>query len=113
VAGGVGAAGLLTGAVTGVMLLDAKSTIKKSCYPESKLPNGQIPCDPAGADAAHRAQGTLAPIATVGFALGGAGIAAAVAIFLAGDSKASAPGTATPTLAVGPGLATVGFRSAF
>jgi hypothetical protein len=110
VAGGIGAAGIVTGTVTGIMLLNARSTIMKNCYPDRKTPTGEIPCDSSGADAAHTAQGTLAPVTTIALGVGVASLAAAVAIYLTSDSGGSAHG-AVPTVAVGPGVAAIGVQS--
>ncbi|HVU01349.1 MAG TPA: hypothetical protein VHE30_06340 [Polyangiaceae bacterium] len=113
VAGGIGAAGLVTGTVTGVMLLGDRSTILSNCRADQRNPDGSIPCTPEGAKAASRAQNTLAPITTVALGVGAAGMIAAVAILLTDSAPKQTVTGATPALAVAPGLATVGVRGAF
>lgn len=111
--GGVGAAGLVTGAITGALLLNARSTILANCHPDKKIGN-QIPCDSTkGTDAAKLAQGTLSPVTTVALSVGAAGIIAAVVIYATGDSGGSATRGALPTVSVGPGLATLGVQSSW
>lgn len=111
VAGGIGAAGLLTGAISGALLLNARGTIMSECRPSEKNAQGQIPCTKSGSDAANLAQGTLAPVTTVALGIGVAGIVTALVIYATDDSSPSAMRGATPIVAVGPGLATLGVQS--
>ena len=67
VLGGVGVAGLATGAVTGLLALDRGSTVKSHCP--------DLACDPQGLSAASQGQ-WLAPTSTVAFIAGGVLVAA-------------------------------------
>jgi hypothetical protein len=69
VVGGVGVVGLVVGSVMGGLVLTKKSEAAAGCSSASKT------CTPAGHDAAD-AGSTLGPVATVGFVLGAAGLAA-------------------------------------
>jgi hypothetical protein len=113
VAGGVGAAGLITGTVTGIMLLDARSTIKKDCTGTS--PDGDTTCHTQeGYDASQLAQNTLAPMTTIAFSVGAAGAIVAVVLLLTHHPSegAAAPKT-LPLFEVTNGGGTLGFRSAW
>ncbi|HEX7670810.1 MAG TPA: hypothetical protein VF395_14545, partial [Polyangiaceae bacterium] len=72
VAGGVGAAGLITGGITGAMLLGDRSTILKDC------PNHVCKPNTSGQAAVNRAQNTLAPMTTVALSVGAAGALTAI-----------------------------------
>jgi len=113
VAGSVGAAGLVTGAVSGALLLDARSTVRKSCHPLETNKLGQIPCEPAGYDAANLAQGTLAPVTTIALGVGAAGVLTAVVLYVTDGSRGRPTQGALPTISVGPGLASIGLQSVF
>ena len=73
VAGGLGLAGLAVGAVTGVLVLDRKSTVNDEC-------KGHV-CSKEGKEAADSGQ-TLAAISTIAFAVGIAGAATGVTLIL-------------------------------
>ena len=112
VAGGVGAAGLVTGAITGAMLLRERSKIRSGCDSGNPTPQGKIPCSTDGKRAADLAQGTLAPVTTVALSVGAAGLLTAIVLLVTEDSGgSSATRGAIPTVAVGPGLATFGVTS--
>jgi hypothetical protein len=84
VAGGIGVVGLLVGGVTGGLVFAEKSTISDNC-------NGPR-CNAEGKDAGDTAQG-LATVSTIGFALGGVGLATgAILWLLAPDGPSSADG---------------------
>jgi hypothetical protein len=117
VAGGVGAAGLITGAVTGAMLLDARTTIKKDCPDGDRDAQGRIVCQtPAGKRAVDRAQNVLAPATTIALGVGAAGAIVAVVLLVTSNAGSGSGGQATqaralPMLDVSPGGATLGFSS--
>lgn len=110
---GIGAAGLITGTVSGVLLLEDRSKIKELCtHPQ---PDGTILCDDNGADIADRAQNTLAPLTTVALSVGAAGVVAGVVLLVlettGGGGHAGA--RTVPLVAVGPGGGTLGFATAW
>jgi hypothetical protein len=108
VAGGVGAAGLITGGITGAMLLNARSTILRDC------PNHSCPNTPAGSEgmkAVDRAPNTLAPATTVALSVGAAGLITAIVLLVTDDGGSSPTRGAIPTVELGPGLATLGVTS--
>jgi hypothetical protein len=73
IAGGVGVAGLGVGAVTGILAMGAASTFKSHC------PGGA--CDASGLSAASSGP-TYATVSTVGFVVGGLGLATGVVLFV-------------------------------
>jgi hypothetical protein len=75
--GGVGVAGLLTGAIAGVLTLNKKSTVNSDCVGKQ--------CSQAGLDAANAGK-TLGVIATVGLITGAVGIGAATYLFVSAPS---------------------------
>lgn len=112
VAGGVGAAGLITGAVTGGLLLDARATIKDEC--KGKNDEGQIECSRKGLDAVNLAQNTLAPATTIALGVGAAGTLVAVVLLLTHNPNEPVAATRPlPTLDVTSSGATFGFRGAW
>jgi hypothetical protein len=81
VLGGIGVAGLATGAVTGLLALDRASTVKSHCP--------DLACDPQGLSAASQGQ-WLAPTSTVAFVAGGVLVAAgAYFVFFSGSRSSS------------------------
>jgi hypothetical protein len=78
IAGGIGAAGLLAGAVTGVMVFAKKGTISDNC-------DGPA-CNTQGKSAADSAQ-TLATVSTVCFGVGIAGAGTAIVLMLLQSGK--------------------------
>ncbi len=82
VAAGVGVTGIVIGSVTGALTFAKKEDVDALCR--------DAVCTPAGKEAADDGQ-RLALISTVGFAVGGAGLAAAALLFfLAPDDAADA-----------------------
>ncbi len=81
VAGGVGVAGVVVGTVAGGLALGARSDVDAHCV--------SFTCDHTGKEAADRGQ-TLATVSTIAFAVGAAGIAAAVVLYLIEPSSARA-----------------------
>ena len=73
VAGGVGVAGVATGAVCGALVFAKKSDISGNCR--------RYACNSEGKQAADSAK-TLAAVSTVGFAVGAAGVAVASVLLL-------------------------------
>jgi hypothetical protein len=106
VACGIGAAGLLVGAVTGVMSLGKKGTVDENC-------TGTV-CSGAGKEAGESGR-TLADVSTVGFAVGALGLGTAAVLWLTargsqGEAKAR---RWEPVVAAGPGGdAALGVRGA-
>jgi hypothetical protein len=87
VTGGIGAAGLITGAVTGLIALDRKSVMERECDLDTNV------CSQKGLDAQKLISGTLTPINAAGWAVGGAGVVATVLILaLDGGSGEEASG---------------------
>jgi len=87
VAGGVGAAALVGGIVAGVIVLGKKSTIDESCIGTK--------CNPESIDAAREAaESAQVPgvISTVGFVIGGAGLAAGAVLFSLDPSEKAPEG---------------------
>lgn len=88
IAFGVGAAGLGVGGVTGAMALSKIGTIKDQCA-------GNV-C-PKSLEGDANSAGTLADISTIGFIVGGVGVAAGVVLLVlrpGGGSETEAQGTA-------------------
>lgn len=115
VAGGVGAAGFVTAAIAGGLLLQKRSTINSECQKDQPNPDGSIPCTQAGKDAADLAKGTLAPITEVGLAVGAAGAIATVLLLVFDKPKSEArSGTRVQPMATVSGSgATLGVRAAW
>lgn len=116
VSGGIGAAGLITGAISGGILLSKRKTIFTDC--PTKRPDGTHVCNTdKGVAAADAAQNTLAPITTVALSVGLAGTATAVILMIVGshgESGAPAESTAAiPTLDLAPGRAAVNVTGTF
>jgi hypothetical protein len=107
VTGAVGAAGLLTGGITGLVLLDKRRIIHAECDADKV-------CTPKGKDAADLAQNVLAPVTTVGFVVGGVGAAATVVLLLAAPSSGDAATSAwVPSAAFDEHGASVGVSGRF
>jgi hypothetical protein len=84
VAAGLGVAGLVVGGVTGGLVLGKKSEVDDNCV--------DTVCNADGLAAAEDGK-TLGTVSTVGFVVGGAGVAAAVVLFVVatqGDDGAEA-----------------------
>lgn len=108
VAGGVGIAGLATGAIAGVMSLKQKQIVDDNCVGSA--------CNAKGIDAANTGR-SLATASTIGFGVGLAGTATAVVLWLtAPQPKATERGRLGWSLAVagdGCASATIGMRGAW
>jgi hypothetical protein len=102
VVGGVGAAGILLGAITGLMTISKKSTITGTDH--CNLTTKQCPTGVGTSDISS-AQ-TTGTISTIGFIVGGVGLAGgAVLIFTSPkktDTAALAPRVALGALELGP-----------
>jgi hypothetical protein len=116
VAGGVGAAGLITGAITGGILLAKRKTILTDC-PTTNDRGEKVCVSQKDLQAVDSAQNTLAPITTVALSVGVAGAATAVLLLVLGsshDEPANETQTsARPAIDIGSGHATVGLVGAF
>ena len=75
--GGVGLAGLVTGAIAGVLVLSKKSTVDSECAGKQ--------CSQAGLDAANAGK-TLGVVTTVGLITGAVGLGAATYLFVSAPS---------------------------
>jgi hypothetical protein len=117
VAGGVGVAGIVVGAVTGALTLGKKGDITDHCGSGIGQSN-EAACDATGFDAASAAQ-PLGLVSTIGFGVGLAGIGVAAVLVLTGSKQAS-PTASLPArrvsvgvLGAGPAGALVGLRGAW
>jgi hypothetical protein len=105
VAGGVGAAGLTTGIIAGLVALGKKGTIEDNC-PERV-------CNAEGREAVDAGQ-SAALVSTIGFGVGVAGAGAAVALFmLSRPAPSHETARVQPILAASENGASVGVRGAF
>jgi hypothetical protein len=88
VAGGIGAAALLTGIVTGALAAGSTSAIESGCR---DIEPGRARCTPEGLSAAESAQ-SLGLVSTIGFVIGGAGLATGALLFVMDPSKGPSEG---------------------
>ncbi len=102
VAGGVGAAGLLTFTIAGAMATSTYNGLKTAC--------GTAPCPASKADEVSSGR-TQQGVADFGLVLGFIGIAAGATLFVLSITGPRAPGHASASLAVGPSYA--GVRGSF
>lgn len=93
VVGGIGVAGLITGVVAGLLVLDRKSTVNDNCK--------ELVCNQTGKDAADSGK-TLGVVTTIGFLTGGVGLGAATYLYV------SAP---APTESARSGAYSLGIRA--
>jgi hypothetical protein len=98
---GVGAAGLTTGAIAGVLVLRKKSVVDREC-------DGGL-CSAEGKTAADTGK-QVGMVSTIAFAVGVAGAAAGITLLVL-DRRESAP--AEPVLSVGVGPAAVHLAGSF
>lgn len=89
IVGGVGAAGVVVGSITGAMALGAASTYKANCNAAGACRNSE------GIDAAASGK-TYATLSTVGFVVGAAGLGAGLYLVLSGGSSGSTTVGAAP-----------------
>jgi len=91
IVGGVGAASLVVGAVTGVLALDRAGTVEERCTPD-------LVCDREGFDAA-RSGSTLSLVSTITIAAGSAALVGGAALYLLAPRAAKSTGGVrmTPT----------------
>jgi hypothetical protein len=85
IVGGVGAASLVVGAVTGVLALDRASTVKERCGPE-------LLCDREGLEAAESGS-TLSLVSTITVAAGAAAVAGGALLFFLSPDTSKSTGT--------------------
>jgi hypothetical protein len=109
VAGGVGLASIVVGAVTGGLVFAKKGTVSDNC--------ADTVCNAQGKDAVDQAS-TLALVSDITFGVGLAGVAAGVVLFLLAPSPAEESPPAAVGLAVGsapgdPRSVTVGIQGAW
>jgi hypothetical protein len=103
VVGGIGVAGLATGIVTGLMAASRHSTAEEQC-PERVCTEGT-----GGADALESFR-TLRSVSTVGYVVGGVGLAGGAALFLLAPAQ---PAASTSSVRVWVGLRGTGIQGAF
>lgn len=82
VALGIGGAGLITSAVTGILVLGKKSTIDENCG----IGGDEMACNAEGKSAADSAQ-VLSTISTVGFVIGAVGVGGGTYLLLSGGTS--------------------------
>lgn len=97
VAFGVGGAGLIFGAITGILAVGDHSTLSKNCM------NGSCPSTESSNLSSYHTMGLLS---TVGFIVGGVGVATGVVLLIARPKADSAPAPAaglwiSPTIGLG------------
>ncbi|WP_437902987.1 hypothetical protein WME95_31075 [Sorangium sp. So ce327] len=115
--GGLGAAGLVLGGITGALVLGEKGTIDEHCGSGIEATDPKA-CDTTGRDAGNSAN-TLATVSTIGFAVGLAGVGAALVLYLTEPKTAAPAVTASPrwisagVLEAGPNGAVFGARGRF
>lgn len=100
VMGGVGAASLIVGGVTGVLTLGHASTVEDHCTDE-------LACDQEGLDAAKSGD-TLATISTITFIAGGAALVGGAVLFYLGSKKPSSSAPAVQVLPTAGGMMMLG-----
>jgi hypothetical protein len=105
VAGGVGLAGLTTGIVTGLMAGSRYADAESGC-PQHACVDGS-----AGADALDSFR-TLRTVSTIGYIVGGVGLAAGTTLFLIAPSKSSTTARSR-AVRVWVGASSVGVSGAF
>jgi hypothetical protein len=103
VAGGVGAAGVLVATITGLMLLDKRSTVDEHCDSDNR-------CDGKGLAAADDGQ-LLTPINTAAWLVGLAGVGTGAYLYFTTTPPEPSPGSGL--LSSGLQGAHVGVRGAF
>ena len=109
---GIGAAGVITGTVSGIMLLQDRAKIMSECPSSGRQPDGTIPCKDGGYAAVERARNTLAPLTTVALSVGAAGVAAGVVLLIVDASGSHRTQARTvPLVGVAPRGATLGFAT--
>jgi hypothetical protein len=107
VSGGVGIAGVLVGSVTGVI-----SIIQHSKY-TSDCPKGSPCSNPNGVDESHLAV-AMGNASTIGFVIGGVGLATGAVLFFTAPRESQQPATALRIVpAVGPGSASLSIGASF
>jgi hypothetical protein len=80
--GGIGAAGVVVGAATGIFVLQQRDVIDRNCDP---IGPGKQACTSAGLSAARDAK-AAGTVSTIAFAVGGAGLAVAIPLLLTAPS---------------------------
>jgi hypothetical protein len=98
VLGGIGVAGIAAGAVTGILVLNAKSTADERCTPRCVSADGKP--DQEGIDAVNRGN-TLIPINAIAFGVGVVGLAAGAYFLLTSKKPSTAATTVTPLFGSG------------
>jgi hypothetical protein len=97
----VGIVGVAVGAIGGIIVLEKKSTIDSSCDS-----NGV--CNSADSASTANSAKTFGTLSTIGFAVGGAGLAAALVLWLTEPSRPAHPDGGTHAVRILPFAAGVG-----
>jgi hypothetical protein len=87
----VGVAGLITGVVAGILVLDRKSTVNDNCKDHS--------CNQPGHDAAESGK-TWGVVSTVGLLTGALGLGAATYLFLSAPAPSESARSGAYTLGI-------------
>jgi len=103
---GVGAAGLITGTVAGLMTLSKASAAKDQCNGNACQPSAQSDIDSGK---------TLGMVSNIGFGVGIAGVAVGVVTLLAAPKEAPAAATPARSVRITPlvGMGSVGLSGSF
>ena len=88
VAFGVGAVGIGVGAVTGLIVGSKSSDLDSNCRPDGGCPRSQ--------DSTLSSARTMATVSTIGFIVGGAGVAAGVILLVTQGTTSAAPRASRP-----------------
>lgn len=91
VVGGVGVAGLITGVVAGLLVLDRKSTVNDNC-------TGHV-CNQAGKDAADSGK-TLGVVTTIGFITGAVGLGSATYLYVSAPAPSESARSSAYSLGI-------------
>ncbi|WP_437775183.1 hypothetical protein [Sorangium sp. So ce1097] len=117
VAGGIGAAGLVLGGITGALVFGKKGTIEEHCGSGIQVADPKV-CDPTGHDAATSAS-AMARVSTIAFGVALAGLGAAAVLYWTEPKHAGASAGASPrwvsagVLEAGPAGAVFGAQGSF
>ncbi|WP_437640614.1 hypothetical protein [Sorangium sp. So ce854] len=115
--GGLGAAGLVLGGITGALVLGKKGVAAEHCGSKIGVRDPGV-CDATGADAGNSAI-TMARVSTIAFGVGLAGLGTAAVLYLTEPKHTGAASSARQrwvsagVLEAGPAGAGLGARGSF
>jgi hypothetical protein len=101
---GIGGAGLIEGAITGIVAISKHSSLSSACH------NGSCPASEDSAISSYHTMGTLS---TVGFIIAGVGAASGVTLFLLAPKSTPAGPTTGLTISPYVGLGAAGATGTF